>query len=104
PLLTEALRGEGARLLDGAGRPLMAGRHPAGDLAPRDVVARTVHAARAAGGAFLDLRPLAERGVLETGFPGVAAACLAAGLDPGAEPLPVAPAAHYAMGGVATDD
>ncbi|HST92904.1 MAG TPA: L-aspartate oxidase [Brevundimonas sp.] len=98
PLATEALRGEGARLVDGEGRFLLGGAEDA-DLQPRDVVARAVHAARAAGiGAFLDARAIGA------GFPeefaAVFAACMRAGLDPRLDPIPVAAAAHYHMGGV----
>ncbi len=103
PLATEALRGEGARLIDGEGRPFMDRHHPMAELAPRDVVARAIHRQLAAGsGAYLDARrAVGERFAEE--FPGVFAACQAAGLDPRREPIPVAPAAHYHMGGVWTD-
>lgn len=103
PLLTEALRGAGAVLLDAAGTPFMAAEHPLADLAPRDVVARAVGARAARGEAvFLDLRPaLAAEGAAH--FPQVLALCAAAGLDPWAAPVPVVPAAHYHMGGVVTD-
>ncbi|MEY2167207.1 L-aspartate oxidase [Rhodanobacter sp. FW106-PBR-LB-2-19] len=101
PLLTEALRGAGARLLDAAGAPLMHGLHPLGDLAPRDVVARRVWQARQQGGAWLDATPVA--GDWQVRFPTVLAACLAHGLDPRREPLPITPVAHFHMGGVATD-
>lgn len=103
PLLTEALRGAGARLVDAAGVAVMDAEHPLADLAPRDVVARAVGARVARGEAvFLDLRPaLAREG--EGHFPQVLEACRAAGLDPWAGPMPVAPAAHYHMGGVVTD-
>jgi L-aspartate oxidase len=100
PLLTEALRGDGALLVDTAGRRFMAEEHPDAELAPRDVVARAVWRRAAAGGAFLDLRPVAE---LERRFPSAAAACRRAGLDPLAAPVPVTAAAHYHMGGIATD-
>lgn len=101
PLATEALRGEGARLVDGQGRYLM-GEGADADLAPRDVVARVVHAARLDGrGAYLDARVLGER--LKHHFPAVFAACLSVGLDPRETPMPVAPAAHYHMGGIAAD-
>lgn len=98
PLATEALRGEGARLIDGEGRFLL-GEAGDADLQPRDVVARAVHAARAAGiGAFLDARAIGA------GFPeefsAVFAACMRAGLDPRVDPIPVAAAAHYHMGGI----
>ncbi len=99
PLATEALRGEGARLIDGEGRFLL-GEDPGADLQPRDVVARAVHAARAAGqGAFLDARVIGWNFAHE--FPAVFAACMMAGLDPRESPIPVAAAAHYHMGGIA---
>jgi len=101
PLATEALRGEGATLVNKNGERFMPAIHPAAELAPRDIVARGVFAEIAAGrGAFLDARKLphfADR------FPNVFAACKAAGIDPSREPIPVAPAAHYHMGGVLTD-
>lgn len=103
PLATEALRGEGARLVDAHGRAFMAGYDPRGDLAPRDVVARAIHAERAAGrGAYLDCRQ-AVGAEFPHAFPTVYAACMAAGLDPRTAPIPVAPAAHYHMGGVEAD-
>ncbi|MGV8928689.1 MAG: L-aspartate oxidase [Brevundimonas sp.] len=100
PLATEALRGEGARLIDREGRFLL-GEAADADLQARDVVARAVHAARAAGrGAFLDAR--AAVGVdFPEAFPAVFAACMRAGLDPRETPIPVAAAAHYHMGGIA---
>jgi len=99
PLATEALRGEGARLIDRDGRFLL-GEAADADLQPRDVVARAVHAARAAGiGAFLDCRVLGAH--LAEEFPAVFAACMRAGLDPRETPIPVAAAAHYHMGGIA---
>jgi len=102
PLLTEALRGAGAVLLDRAGRRFMPDEHPLAELAPRDVVARAIGRRVAAGEpVFLDLRPaLAAK---PEGFPTVLALCAAHGLDPFKEPMPVAPAAHYHMGGVVTD-
>ncbi|MAL09753.1 MAG: L-aspartate oxidase [Maricaulis sp.] len=103
PLATEALRGEGAKLIDGQGRRLMESISDALDLAPRDIVARAVHAARQSGrGAFLDARE-AVGDHFPNRFPTVFAACMAAGLDPRITPIPIAPAAHYHMGGVATD-
>jgi L-aspartate oxidase len=103
PLATEALRGEGARLIDGQGRPFMDRHHPMAELAPRDVVARAIHRQLAEGkGAFLDARQAVGEHFPEA-FPGVFAACQAAGLDPRRQPIPVAPAAHYHMGGVWTD-
>lgn len=103
PLLTEALRGAGAVLRDGAGRAVMAAEHPLADLAPRDVVARVIGTRAAAGEpVFLDLRPALERRGAEA-FPQVLALLAEAGFDPFAAPVPVTPAAHYHMGGVATD-
>ena len=103
PLATEALRGEGAVLVDAAGTRFMAGYHPDAELAPRDVVARAIHAEREAGrGAFLDAhQAVGERFPEE--FPAVFAACMAGGIDPRVQPIPVAPACHYHMGGIATD-
>jgi L-aspartate oxidase len=101
PLATEALRGEGARLVDRDGAPVV--EHPQGDLGPRDIVARSVHAAIAAGrGAFLDAREAIGADFPEH-FPAVFAAAMAAGIDPRVQPMPVAPAAHYHMGGIAAD-
>lgn len=101
PLLTEALRGEGARLVDREGRALMTGRDRRGDLAPRDVVARVIfEAVTGGGGAFLDARQL-ENGAVH--FPTVWSESRAAGLQPEHDLLPVAPAAHYHMGGIAVD-
>lgn len=103
PLATEALRGEGAFLINGAGERFMAKLHPLADLAPRDVVARGVFAEIAAGrGAFLDARQ-AVGDHFPAAFPTVYASCIAAGIDPVHAPIPVAPAAHYHMGGVAVD-
>jgi L-aspartate oxidase len=103
PLATEALRGEGAILVDRQGRRFMADVHPLAELAPRDVVARGVHAAVVSGrGAFLDAREAVGMAFPHE-FPAVYTACRAAGVDPRIEPIPVAPAAHYHMGGVAAD-
>lgn len=100
PLATEALRGEGARLIDRDGCFLL-GEAADADLQPRDVVARAVHAARAAGrGACLDCRGAIGAAFAEE-FPAVFAACMRAGLDPRETPIPVAAAAHYHMGGIA---
>ncbi|MDB5457555.1 MAG: L-aspartate oxidase, partial [Caulobacter sp.] len=103
PLATEALRGEGAILVNTDGTAFMAGYHPAAELAPRDVVARAIHAERAAGrGAFLDARAAVGEH-FPTEFPAVFAACMSAGIDPRIAPIPVTPAVHYHMGGVAAD-
>jgi len=103
PLATEALRGEGAALVNRSGERFMRRVHPAAELAPRDIVARAVFAELRAGrGAFLDCRAaIGER--FPALFPKVYETCRAAGLDPAREPIPVAPAAHYHMGGVLTD-
>lgn len=102
PLLTEALRGAGAVLLDAQGRRFMLDEHPLAELAPRDVVARAVGRRAAAGETvLLDLRPaLAHE---PDGFPTVLQLCAEHGFDPFQQPVPVAPAAHYHMGGVWTD-
>jgi L-aspartate oxidase len=110
PLITEALRGAGAVLVDQAGRPVMAGRHPLGDLAPRDVVSAAMqevletHAESDTGAdhLWLDATGLG-REVLERGFPTVLGLCRARGIDPVTEPIPVAPGTHYACGGVRAD-
>lgn len=98
PLVSEAVRGEGARLIDETGRYFMDGH----DLAPRDVVARAVFAHMAQGHrTFLDASSLAD--IFSTRFPTINAACLRAGIDPKTQPIPVQPAAHYHMGGVSVD-
>ena len=103
PLATEALRGDGATLVNADGRAFMGEYHKDKDLAPRDIVARAVEAEIAAGrGAFLDATKAIGAAFPEN-FPTVFAACQKAGIDPQAEKMPVAPAAHYHMGGVKTD-
>lgn len=103
PLLTEALRGAGAVLVDEAGCRFMADEHAAAELAPRDVVARAIERRRNAGQRiFLDLRPVFANGG-ETAFPEALRAAERAGLDPRTKPLPVAPAAHFHMGGIRID-
>lgn len=102
PLASEALRGDGALLINGRGERFMPKLHPDAELGPRDVVARGVFAEIAAGrGAFLDARSLGAK--LPDLFPTLYANCIAAGIDPVTQPVPVAPAAHYHMGGVLTD-
>ena len=104
PLATEALRGEGATLIDANGHRFMVGLHPDAELAPRDIVARGVFAEWQAGrGAFLDCRS-AIGAEFDTKFPTVAAICRDAGIDPVNAPIPVMPAEHYHMGGVKTDE
>jgi L-aspartate oxidase len=103
PLATEALRGEGATLINRAGERFMQAIHPDAELAPRDIVARGVFAEISAGhGAFLDARSAIGKEFPHL-FPTVYASCMAAGVDPVTDPIPVAPAEHYHMGGIATD-
>jgi L-aspartate oxidase len=103
PLATEALRGDGATLINGKGDRFMVARHPDAELAPRDIVARGVFAEIAAGrGAFLDARSALGVRFAEK-FPTVHASCIAGGIDPVRQPIPIAPAAHYHMGGIAVD-
>ncbi len=104
-LVSEALRGEGAYLRDGDGKRFMVGQHELAELAPRDVVAKAIHRVMLAEGAqnvWLDARHLG-REFLERRFPTIVAGCRSAGVDPVTELVPVAPAAHYASGGVRTD-
>jgi L-aspartate oxidase len=105
PLISEAVRGDGAHLLDADGRRFLPDAHPDAELAPRDVVARaiaTVMARQDGDPVYLDARHLgADR--LVRRFPGLTRMLLEHGLDWTAEPIPVTPAAHYIMGGVATD-
>jgi L-aspartate oxidase len=100
PLISEAVRGAGAVLLDSAGRRFALDADPRGELAPRDVLARAVAAADAAGGAWLDARSVSD---FPTRFPGITAMLARFDLDPSHDLLPVAPALHYAMGGIQTD-
>jgi L-aspartate oxidase len=103
PLLTEALRGEGAVLVDERGRRFMPEEHPDAELAPRDVVARAIWRRLVAGSrVFLDAREAVGERFPER-FPTVFRLCQESGLDPRREPIPVAPAAHYHMGGIAVD-
>ena len=103
PLLTEALRGEGATLVDDAGRRYMVDIHPDAELAPRDVVARATWVVRETGsGTWLDARLIGPS--FPERFPTVFGHAAAVGLDPRVDLLPIAPAAHYTMGGVVTDD
>jgi L-aspartate oxidase len=103
PLLTEALRGEGATLIDDRGFRFMQDEHPDRELAPRDVVARAIWRRLMAGRKiFLDAREAVGDEFPER-FPTVFELCRQHGLDPRTEPMPVAPAAHYHMGGIAVD-
>jgi L-aspartate oxidase len=100
PLISEAVRGAGAYLVERDGRRFALDADPRGELGPRDVVARAVQEADARGGAFLDARHLDD---FATRFPGIHAMLAHHGLDPAKDLLPVAPALHYAMGGIRTD-
>ena len=100
PLISEAVRGAGALLVDREGRRFALEADPRAELAPRDVVARAVAAADAAGGAWLDARSVDD---FPARFPGITAMLARHGLDPARDLLPVAPALHYAMGGIQTD-
>lgn len=103
PLISEALRGEGAWLIDENGQRFMVGAHEQAELAPRDVVARAVWAVQNRGGrAFLDSRSSIGDDFPKV-FPNIFESCMEAGIDPRVDPIPVVPAAHYHMGGVAVD-
>src|SRR6185437_7334428 len=103
PLATEALRGEGAVLINEQGERFMQAVHANAELAPRDIVARAIHRQIAGGQkVFLDCRE-AIGAEFQHHFPTVYAACAGAGIDPATMPIPVAPAAHYHMGGIASD-
>ena len=105
PLVTEALRGEGAVLVDAAGNRVMSGVHPLADLAPRDIVAKQMARVMTEQGVdhlFLDARGLGGE-LLHRRFPTLVANCAEIGVDPVRDLVPVAPAAHYASGGIRTD-
>ncbi|MEU8587228.1 L-aspartate oxidase [Streptomyces sp. NPDC048664] len=105
PLVSEAVRGEGAHLVDADGVRFMVGQHELAELAPRDIVAKGIMRRMREQGAehmFLDARHFGAR-MWEQRFPTILAACRSHGIDPVTEPVPVAPAAHYASGGVRTD-
>ncbi|MGW2816876.1 L-aspartate oxidase [Streptomyces sp. NPDC001415] len=105
PLVSEAVRGEGAHLVDAAGTRFMLGQHELAELAPRDIVAKAITRQMQAQGAehmYLDARHFGAE-MWEQRFPTILAACRSHGIDPVTEPVPVAPAAHYASGGIRTD-
>jgi len=104
-LVTEALRGEGAVLVNARGERFMDRLHPRGSLAPRDIVARAIHQELAASGegcAYLDLSAM-NAGFIRDRFPTVVARCAEHGVDVTREPIPIVPAAHFSCGGVHTD-
>ncbi len=104
PLATEALRGEGAILINKQGKRFMERLHPDAELAPRDIVARGIYAQTQAGyEPALDTREAIGPEIM-TQYPAVAEACLRSGIDPVTQPIPVAAAAHYHMGGIKVDD
>ncbi|MEU9808397.1 L-aspartate oxidase [Mycobacterium sp. NPDC050853] len=103
PLISEAVRGEGAILVDARGDSITGGVHPMGDLAPRDVVAGAIaRRLRETGDrcVYLDARTIDN---FAGRFPTITAACAAAGIDPAVQRIPVVPGAHYSCGGVVTD-
>ncbi len=105
PLVSEAVRGEGAHLVDASGTRFMLGQHELAELAPRDIVAKAITRRMHEHGTehmYLDARHFGAR-MWEQRFPTILAACRAHGIDPVTEPVPVAPAAHYASGGIRTD-
>lgn len=103
PLATEALRGDGAILVNSSGERFMLAIHKDAELAPRDIVARSVAAEISAGrGAYLDARQ-ALGDEFEAKFPTVFAHCMAAGINPSTQLIPIIPAEHYHMGGISTD-
>ncbi len=104
-LISEALRGEGGRLVNAVGEPFMARYHVKGDLAPRDVVARAIVREMEAtpGPVFLTLAHL-DAARVRSRFPTISAMCSQLGLDLARDPIPVGPAAHYLMGGIDTDE
>ncbi|QIM19075.1 FAD-dependent oxidoreductase [Leucobacter coleopterorum] len=108
-LVSEAVRGAGAVLLDGSGKRFMRGLHPLAELAPRDVVSREIHRVlqrRGDSAVWLDATGIEREGGPETlsqRFPGISTAVAAQGFDWAHEPIPVSPAAHYTMGGVLSD-
>lgn len=104
-LISEAVRGEGAVLLNASGEPFMARYHEQRELAPRDIVARAVTAEMKASNesfVYLDFSPIGRERSLQR-FPGIVAECQKRGFDPLESPIPVSPVAHFAMGGVDVD-
>ena len=104
-LISESLRGEGARLIDAAGREFMLAYHPDGSLAPRDIVARGIHQMMHETGARCAYLDISHKPAdwIRTRFPGIYAKCKEVGIDITSQPIPVVPAAHYSCGGIAVD-
>lgn len=105
-LISEAVRGEGARIVDAEGRPFMNAYHRLAELAPRDVVARTVFTEMRKANAdcmYLDFSPLGDESKLRQRFPGIVEELQRRGFHPAGQPIPITPAAHYMMGGVMAD-
>ncbi|MFF2350009.1 L-aspartate oxidase [Kitasatospora sp. NPDC058115] len=105
PLISEAVRGEGAHLVDADGVRFMVGQHELAELAPRDIVTKAITRRMQLHGTdhmYLDGRHFGAE-MWERRFPTILASCRAHGIDPVTEPIPIAPAAHYASGGVRTD-
>jgi L-aspartate oxidase len=105
-LISEAMRGEGARLVDSRGREFLSDFHPDGSLAPRDIVARGIHQMMLESGepcAYLDISHKPADQIRER-FPGIYAHCLNYSVDITRDPIPVVPAAHYSCGGIAVDE
>ena len=102
-LITEAVRGEGVKLIDSLGKPFLGKYHPLADLAPRDIVARAIdREMKRSGAPFVRLDTPKMKGDFKNRFPNVYENCLSRGIDALREPIPVVPAAHYSCGGIPT--
>ena len=103
-LITEAVRGEGVKLIDSIGKPFLKKYHPLADLAPRDVVARAIdREMKRSGSPFVRLDTPNMKGDFTDRFPNVYENCLKRGVDAVSDPIPVVPAAHYSCGGIPTE-
>ena len=103
-LITEAVRGEGVKLIDSKGKPFLKKYHPLADLAPRDVVARAIdREMKRSGSPFVRLDTPNMKGDFTDRFPNVYENCLKRGVDAVSDPIPVVPAAHYSCGGIPTE-